>query len=237
MLVEQTHDELAAVLPAPGQPRGLVPVKVVPVPRRVWDVLQLPPRPAGPAVLVALAGLPGTGKSHLAAAVAAQRAVVIVRADTVRKALVPQPTYSPVESGRVYRTCHAVLRVLLTKGYPALFDATNLTAPGRRTLRCIARATGVPYFLVWVEAAPAVVRERLLHRGRGMPAYDSDADWSVYRAMQATVQRPLRPNLVALDTPGALGAAVTTIVGFLDIGHAATRSIRVTPVNSPQQVA
>ena len=236
MLVEQTHDELATVLPAPGQPRRSVPVKVAPVPRRVWAVLQLPPRPAGPAVLVVLAGLPGAGKSHLAAAVAAQRAVVIVRADTVRKALVPQPTYSPVESGRVYRTCHAVLRILLTKGYPTLFDATNLTAPGRRTLLCIARATGVPYFLVWVEAAPAIVRERLVRRGRGTSAYDSDADWSVYRAMEATVERPLRPDLVAPGTPGTLGAAVTTIVGFLDIGHAASRSIRVTPVNGPQQV-
>ena len=225
------------MLPAPGQPRRAVPVKVAPVPRRVWDVLQLPPRPAGPAALVVLAGLPGTGKSHLAAAVAAQRAVVIVRTDTVRKALVPQPTYSPVESGRVYRTCHAVLRMLLTKGYPTLFDATNLIAPGRRTLRCIARATGAPYFLVWVEAAPAVVRERLLRRERGAPAYDSDADWSVYRAMQATVERPQRPDLVAPDTPGALDAAVTTIVGFLDAGRAASRSIRVTPVNSPQQVA
>ncbi len=212
-------------------------MKVAPVPHRVWDVLQLPPQPAGPAVLVVLAGLPGTGKSHLAAAVAAQRAVVIIRTDTVRKALVPQPTYSPVESGRVYRTCHTVLRVLLTKGYPALFDATNLTAPGRRTLRCIARATGVSYFLVWVEAAPAVVRERLMRRGRGSPAYDSDADWSVYRAMQATVERPQRPDLVPRDIPGALDAAVTTIVGFLDAGRVASHSIRVALRNSPQQVA
>ncbi len=212
-------------------------MKVAPVPHRVWDVLQLPPQPAGPAVLVVLAGLPGTGKSHLAAAVAAQRAVVIIRTDTVRKALAPQPTYSPVESGRVYRTCHAVLRILLTKGYPTLFDATNLTAPGRRTLRCIARATGVPYFLVWVEAAPALVRERLLRRGRGMSAYDSDADWSVYRAMQATVERPQRTDLVVASTPGTLGEAVATIMGFLDGGRAENRGKRVALLNSPQQVA
>ena len=225
------------MLPAPGQPRRLVPVKVAPVPHRVWDMLQLPPQPAGPVVLVVLAGLPGTGKSHLAAAVAAQRAVVIIRTDTVRKALVPQPTYSPVESGRVYRTCHAVLRILLTKGYPTLFDATNLTAPGRRTLRCIARATGVPYFLVWVEAAPAVVRERLLRRGRGVSAYDSDADWSVYRTMQATVERPQRTDLVVASTPGTLGEAVATIMGFLDGSRAESRGKRVALLNSPQQVA
>ena len=212
-------------------------MKAAPVPGRVWDVLQLPPRPAGQAALVVLAGLPGTGKSHLAAAVAAQRAIVVVRTDTVRKVLVPQPTYSPLESGRVYRTCHAVLRTLLTKGYPTLFDATNLTVAGRRTLRCIARATGVPYLLVWVEAAPAVVRERLVRRRQRAPAYDSDADWSVYEAMQGAVERPQRPDLVAAGTPGALAAAVTTIVGFLDVGRADRRSIRVTPVNSPQQVA
>lgn len=225
------------MLPAPGQPRRLVPVKVAPVPHRVWDMLQLPPQPAGPVVLVVLAGLPGTGKSHLAAAVAAQRAVVIIRTDTVRKAFVPQPTYSPVENGRVYRTCHAVLRILLTKGYPTLFDATNLTAPGRRTLRSIARASAAPYFLVWVEAAPAVVRERLLRRGRGVSAYDSDADWSVYRAMQATVERPQRTDLVVASTPGTLGEAVATIMGFLDGGRAESRGKRVALLNSPQQVA
>ena len=225
------------MLPAPGQPCRSVPVNVVPVPRRVWAVLQLPPRPVGPAVLVVFAGLPGTGKSHLAAAIAAQRAVVIIRTDTVRKALVPQPTYSPVESGRVYRTCHAVLRILLTKGYPTLFDATNLTVAGRRALRCIARATGAPCFLVWVDAAPAVVRERLLRRERGAPAYDSDADWSVYRAMQATVERPQRTDLVVASTPGTLGEAVATIMGFLDSGRAESRGKRVALLNSPQQVA
>ena len=50
---------------------GPAPMNTAPVPRRVWDALRLPPWPAGPAALVVLAGLPGTGKSHLAAAVAA----------------------------------------------------------------------------------------------------------------------------------------------------------------------
>ncbi len=237
MPAEQTRDELAVVLRVSGQPRGAVPVKVAPVPRRVWDALRLPPRPAGPGALVVVAGLPGTGKSHLAATVAAQRAVAVVRTDTVRKAFVPQPTYSPVESGRVYRACHAMLRTLLAKGYPTLFDATNLTAAGRRTLRCIACAAGVPYFLVWVEAAPEIVRARLVRRGQGAPAYDSDAGWSVYQAMLATVERPQHPDFVTAGRLDALGAAVTIIVGFLDAGRAASRSIRVTPVNSPQQVA
>lgn len=207
------------------------------MPRRVWEVLRLPPLPTGPqTALVVLAGLPGTGKSHLAAAVAAQRSVVILRTDTVRKVLVPHPTYSSVESGRVYHTCHTVIRSLLAKGYPTLFDATNLTEQGRRRLRCLASDAGASYLLVWVEAPPDVVQDRLADRAKGAPAYDSDADWAVYGILQATVQRPQQPHLVA-DTQGALDEAVTAVVGFLDAGQSSRRGVGAVQVDSPKQVA
>jgi hypothetical protein len=59
----------------------------------------------------------------------------------------------------------------------------------------------------------------------------------VYKAMQATVERPQRPDLVAAGTPSALGEAVTTIVGFLDVGRADSLGIRAARVDRPQQVA
>ena len=185
--------------------------------RRVRAALGLPLGQRGePASgLVVLCGLPGSGKSFLAAAVAARREVAIVRADAVRKALYPRPTYTPAESGFVYQVCYALLRLLLAGGHQALFDATNLTRSGRRTLGTLAQAAAAPCLVVWVDAPEEVIRQRLRSRSQEPgTAFQSDATWEVYVRMRETVERPRSPDLVA-DTDAALPAAVDAIGQFL----------------------
>lgn len=165
--------------------------------------------------LVVLCGLPGSGKSFLAAAVAAQRDVLIVRADAVRKALYPQPAYTAAESGFVYQVCYALLQRLLTGGHQVLFDATNLTRSGRRTLDALAQDAAAPCLVVWVDAPEEVIRQRLRSRSQEPgTAFQSDATWEVYVRMRETVERPRSPDLVA-DTHAAFAAAVDAIGQFL----------------------
>src|SRR5947207_12364864 len=92
--------------------------------------------------LILLSGLPGTGKSHLAAAIAARHPAAVVRSDEVRKLLYSRPTYTSRENGFVYLTCYALLAHLLGDGYTAIFDATNLTRYSRKRARKIAAQAG-----------------------------------------------------------------------------------------------
>ena len=144
------------------------------------DLSQVAPAPDGGA-LVALCGLPGTGKSHFAAALARRASCLMLGSDRLRKILIPRPSYTREEHLRVFNAAHALLELLLARGYRIVFDATNLTERAREPLHALTGRTGVPLLLVQFDAPYRVVRRRLARRARGQ-AHDtySDADWRIY---------------------------------------------------------
>ena len=81
---------------------------------------QVSPAPTGGA-LVALCGLPGTGKSHFAAALARRLPCLVLSSDRLRKILVPQPRYTRGEHARVFRAAHALLGKPAGPGLPRGF--------------------------------------------------------------------------------------------------------------------
>ncbi len=178
-----------------------------------WDG---PAPPGQRRALVFLSGLPGTGKSHLAAAVAARQPAVTVRTDEVRKALFHPPTYSSGESGVVYLTCYALLEALLADGYSVIFDATNLTRAGRKRLRKIAGRAGAPILRVETAAPAEVVARRLERRAAGeLEPFSSDADWPVYQRLAAGVEPASGEEGIVVDTSGDIAPAVTAIISFV----------------------
>jgi predicted kinase len=168
-----------------------------------------------PALLL-LVGLPGTGKSYLAAVVRARHPVEIVRTDEVRKALFQPPSYSPGESGVVYKTCYELVRDLLREGRHVIFDATNTTESGRRKAYRLARDVRARLLVVVTEAPPAAVLHRIAARDAGQsPAFQSDASFSIYERMAAHFEPVARPHLV-VDTSGPLTPALEVIDRFLN---------------------
>ena len=179
--------------------------------------------PAGhtPALLL-LSGLPGTGKSHLAAAIATRRPVAIVRTDEVRKLLYPRPTYSGDESGAVYLTCYALIERLLEDGYTVAFDATNLTRAGRRRARAIAARAGAGTLTLFTTAGPETVAERLRRRiTGGSESFSSDADWRVYEKLARTAESAAEDERPMVDASGDLAPALDGVERFLAGGAAA----------------
>jgi predicted kinase len=181
------------------------------------------PSPPGdrPALLL-LSGLPGTGKSYLAATIAARHAVAVVRSDEVRKVLFSQPTYAATESASVYRTCYALLDALLRDRYRVVFDATNLLRQGRQDVAAIAAGAGAPMLTLVTEAPPDIVAARLQRRASGASEpFSSDADWSVYEKLALSAEPVTEEGRLIVDTSKNVAPALAAIDGLLGVSSPA----------------
>ncbi len=131
--------------------------------------------------MVALCGLPGTGKSYFASRLTELMPLVVLGSDRLRKLLVQEPRYTPEEHSRVFNTCHQLIEDLLKQGRRVLFDATNLTEAFRQPLYRICDRRSAPLILVRFTAPRKIIRRRLAEREKGLnPGDYSDADWLVY---------------------------------------------------------
>jgi predicted kinase len=168
--------------------------------------------------LVALCGLPGTGKSHFAAALAAHIPCLALGSDRLRKILVPEPRYTREEHARVFRAAHALLESLLAQGHRVVFDATNLTERAREPLGEIAARVGVPLLLVQFHAPPTLVRQRLARRSRGeINDTWSDADWRIYCRLYPG-QEPVTGPHIFVDSSRSIEPALREVARLLEGG-------------------
>ena len=180
--------------------------------KRLTESLGQLPGPMVEPAFVVVSGLPGTGKSHFCSRLAERLPLVILESDALRKTLFPSPSYSPVESSRLFQACHLLIERLLKKGIPLILDATNLSERYRERLYSIADHLDVRLILVRVEAPAKEVRERLKARQEGRsPENKSDADWEVYQKMKLAVQRIGR-NHYAVDTSRDITPVLDKIV-------------------------
>ena len=167
------------------------------------------PEPVVHPVLVAISGLPGTGKSYVSQRLLDRVSLALLETDALRKALHSSPTYSAQESARLFRLTHELIEELLDEGIPVLLDATNLVESHREHLYTIADRRGVKLILVLVEAPPELVRERLAERGKQRQDR-SDADWEVYQRMRPSVD-PIRRSHYTVDTNREVGRVVEQV--------------------------
>jgi predicted kinase len=111
-------------------------------------------------------GVAASGKSTLAAALAARAGAAVLASDVVRKQLAgvaptsraPDSAYAPAVNRRTYAALGERARALVAAGEPVIVDATFRFAADRRAF---AEAFGDAVALTWIECrAPAAVRAR-----------------------------------------------------------------------------
>ena len=137
----------------------------------------------GSALVLAIGGLQGTGKSTLARMLApelgAAPCALALRSDEIRKRLfgaapeqrLPETAYTGVANAEVAAELSGLTRVAAEGGHAVVADATFLEHTVRIAIGAAARAAGVPFVGIWLHAPLGVLEERLI--GRWIDASDA----------------------------------------------------------------
>lgn len=149
--------------------------------------------------LVLTSGLPGSGKSRIAADLEGSGGFTRIISDVVRKELAGlNPTqsaktefgggiYTSEWNEKTYAECLARAEKALFEGKRVVVDASFREESNRRRFLALAGDYGVPAVIFHRTAPESVVRERLSRRGANSI---SDADWEVHRKFALVWEEP-----------------------------------------------
>lgn len=139
-------------------------------------------------MIVAVCGLPGSGKSYFAARLAERLGAVYLSSDKVRREMFTQRTYSDAEKREVYH--EMIRRGKASSGRPIVFDATFF----RRDIRVLFQEAFPGMSWIEVTADDEVIRTRL-----AMPRTDSEADLGVHQLIRSQWE-PLDGDYLTLQS-------------------------------------
>jgi aminoglycoside phosphotransferase family enzyme/predicted kinase len=150
---------------------------------------------AAPPQLAITHGLPASGKTVASQHWLQQHGAIRLRSDVERKrlfglAMLERSSehgldlYGAQATERTYQRLFTLARSILQAGYPVILDAAFLRHDERQAALALARKLGVPFTIVYCEAPPEVLRQRLLER-RGDA---SEADLAVLERLQAAAE-------------------------------------------------
>jgi uncharacterized protein len=179
-------------------------------------------KPRAP-VIVAIGGLPGTGKSTLARTIApslgAAPGALILRSDEIRKRQhgaeperrLPKSAYTAKKSVAVFSELMRSAEAGARAGHAVIADATFLDLRHRSMIEAVAKRSGVPFLGVWLSAPLDVLERRVAARSGDA----SDATLDVLRATARNDPGPDAWHSVDASDGAASAAVVLTLAKAL----------------------
>lgn len=163
-----------------------------------------------PPALIMTCGLPGTGKSTFARALAPFLRAEHLASDRIRKDLAGlEPTergtsndiYTDEFTRRTYGAMRDRARIALKEGRTVIADANFPARKLREPFIALGKELDVPVLIVHLTAAESTIRERMHARSADTDEV-SDADWSVYEKAKSRFEPPVptEGDLLILDS-------------------------------------
>jgi predicted kinase len=166
-------------------------------------------------MLIVLSGLPGTGKSAVAAGLARARRTPVLSVDPIESGMLRSGIPASFETGlAAYVVAETVADACLAAGLDAVIDAVNAVEPAREMWRGLARKHAVQLAIITcVLSDEAVHARRLAGRERGLAL--AEPTWSDVQRRRAEWTAWPEPHLT-LDATEAVEANVARALAYVD---------------------
>jgi len=126
-------------------------------------------------MVIAVFGLPGSGKSFFASKLAEKLRIKYVNSDVIRRNLIGVRIYSEDEKMQVYDEMIKEMKTALDQDENIVMDATFYRKDIRNKFREVALTAGVNIYFIEIRADQDIIKERLSKKRQ-----HSEADYSVY---------------------------------------------------------
>ena len=171
-------------------------------------------------MLIAMAGLPGTGKSTIAAVLGGRLGASVVSVDPIENAILSAGIDDDQPTGlAAYLVAETIAGLVLDSGHHVIVDAVNAVDPAREQWVTLALEKGEALRFIEVMCSdPMLHRERLESRYRDLTHVDEPTwhaveqsldEYSEWSGSSAAIPR------IRLDTVNSLGANIETAFAFI----------------------
>ena len=144
--------------------------------------------------LIVVLGLPGTGKTTFAAALANQLNAVHLNTDKIRALVGKRGKYNSDTKSVIYQLLFSKTEEALENNMHVIVDGTFSKDEWRKDLEAIALKTDCKLSWIMMEASEAIIRERVSKKRKY-----SEADFQVYQTVKASYD-PLKHEHLRLRT-------------------------------------
>lgn len=159
------------------------------------------------AMIVAVCGLPGSGKSYFAERLAEGIGAVYISSDMVRKEMYAERTYSDKEKLTVYREMVARATQAIAEKKDVVLDATF----HRKDIRDLVKNSfESPLRWIEVRADESIIRERL-----AKPRRHSEADYEVYLKIRSQWEPIDNDHLILASTQRNISEMLGRAIQYL----------------------